>query len=217
MTALQQDMLFSLPLFATLSADEKDAFAAEKPYTVYHVNAGEVLSTLPNYQDSLAVILEGSAIVQNKKGDSACIRILPVGAIFGVASLFSDEVACDVVISTVTAKTPCKVVFIEKSWVELRIKANSDFALAYIRFLSNRICFLNQRITAFTAPSATERLKNHLTSLCEGNYPKEITVNAVQLASMLNVSRISLYRAFDALEEKGIIQKNGKTITILKD
>jgi CRP-like cAMP-binding protein len=212
LTASQQNLLFSLPLFTTLRIEDKNALLDEKQYVVHQVKAGEVITSLPNYHNSLCVILDGSAIVQNEKGEAACLRVLSSGSIFGVATLFSQE--CNV--STVTAKSACNVCFIEKSWVESRIRCNSNFAFAYIHFLSNRICFLNQRITAFTAPSATQRLKSHLTSLCEGVYPKEITVNAVQLAAMLNVSRISLYRAFDALQEEGIIQKQGKTITILK-
>ncbi len=212
MNATQEKLLFSLPLFSSLTQEDKNALIGAKLYTVYRLNAGEVITALPDYHDSLCVILEGTAMVQNEKGDTACLRMLSTGSVFGVATLFSQE--CNV--STVTAKSACLVCFIEKQWVESRIRCNSDFALAYIHFLSNRICFLNQRITAFTVPSATERLKSHLTSLCEGVYPKEITVNAVQLATMLNVSRISLYRAFDALQEAGIIQKQGKTITILK-
>ncbi len=212
LTDKQKKLLFSLPLFTTLTETEKEDFEQEKPYAIHCVKIGDALTSLCDYDSSLSVILNGEAIVQNEKGDSACLRILQSGSVFGVATLFSRNTH----ISTVTAKTACKVLLIPKEWVQARIQTNPAFSLQYISFLSERICFLNQRITAFTAPSATQRLQSHLESLCEGGYPKEITVNAVQLASLLNVSRISLYRAFDALQEKGIIQKQGKIIRILK-
>ena len=42
-----------------------------------------------------------------------------------------------------------------------------------------------------------------------------VTCPATQLCQRLGVSRASLYRAFSALEDSGLILRKGKTITVV--
>ena len=85
----------------------------------------------------------------------------------------------------------------------------TELALNYIKFLSGRIEFLNLKIDAFTATDAAQKLSLYLY-----NSTSEETKNLTELAKRLNMGRASLYRAVEALEKEGIIEKNGKKITV---
>ena len=173
---------------------------------------GESISDALHHAPAIAVLLSGNASVHNAEGDPTCLRLLSRGSVFGVASLFAPSA---VPISTVRATSACEVAFLGADLVTQWITQNTDFSMHYIRFLCDRIRFLNGRITAFTATCATEKLRNHLYELCGGHYPVTLVLNAARLATMLGMGRASLYRAFDALEKAGHIVKNGKSVTVL--
>jgi CRP-like cAMP-binding protein len=94
---------------------------------------------------------------------------------------------------------------------------SSVFAVNYIKFLSDRVAFLNRRIDSFTAPDAEKSLARFicLNATSESEYQHEVGVkNYSEVAQRLNIGRASLYRAFEALEDEGLISKDGKTLKI---
>ena len=80
----------------------------------------------------------------------------------------------------------------------------------YLRYLTGRIRFLSGRLQALAQPGAEGKLARYLLSGGGG----ELTCSATQLSQRLGLSRASLYRAFAALEENGLITRRGKTITV---
>ena len=87
----------------------------------------------------------------------------------------------------------------------------------YIRYLTERICFLNRKITAFTAGSAEARLAVYLSGLpIDSENTLTLPCSLSELADMLNMGRASLYRSLDSMTESGILLRNGKKITLLK-
>lgn len=71
---------------------------------------------------------------------------------FGAAALFGKDSGY---VSTVISKTASDVLFVSESKVKELITSDSQVALAYISFLSDRIRFLNRKISAFTAKMQT--------------------------------------------------------------
>lgn len=173
---------------------------------------GESISDLLHHTPAIAVLLSGNASVHNAEGDPTCLRFLSRGSVFGVAALFAQTPDP---ISTVRATSSCEIALLGADLITQWITQNPSFSMHYIRFLCDRVRFLNGRITAFTATCATEKLRNHLYELCAGRYPVTLVLNAARLATMLGIGRASLYRAFDALEKAGHIVKNGKSVTVL--
>lgn len=206
------DFLGQIPFFATLQERDWRLLQRSKSLRCQTFSANERISDVLHGADAIAVLLSGNATVHNAEGDQACLRVLSPASVFGVAALFART---EQPISTIVAKSACEICFLPASLVEKWLHQNSDFSMQYIRFLSDRIRFLNGRITAFTASCATEKLRNHLYELCGGHYPTTLTLNAARLATMLGIGRASLYRAFDALEKENKIIKNGKSVTVL--
>ena len=96
------------------------------------------------------------------------------------------------------------------------VSSNQAFAESYIRLLTSKIQFLNNRVKAYTSGSAEARLAFHLLSLDESKSGRvEVGVSKTDLADMLDIGRASLYRALDTLTEKGIIKYCKSEIIIL--
>jgi CRP-like cAMP-binding protein len=81
----------------------------------------------------------------------------------------------------------------------------------YLRYLSGRIRFLSARLQALAAGGAEGKLSRYL---LENAAEGALVCPATELAQRLGISRASLYRAFQALEDAGLIQRRGKTILV---
>ena len=173
---------------------------------------GEDILSPQSEEKKLGFILLGEANVYSAdKERSALIRTLGVGDSFGVSNLFDNERHF---VSFIVAKKASSVIFFSPQTIERLLSDSERFRGNYIRFLSQRICFLNQKISCFTAGSPERRLAVFLCSQSDSQ-SFSLNLNANSLSEMLNVGRASLYRAFDKLIADGYIKKDGKTITLL--
>ena len=161
------------------------------------------------YSPVICVIIKGEARVS--KGETV-ISHLKDGEIFGAAFLYNQSYEFE---NTVTALTPLKVVIIEKSGVDQLIKCDSSISFNYISYLSERIGFLNDKIEGYTKPSAEEKLLLYLKKNADINNGKcEISVSMTELSHVLQISRASLYRVIETLEQQGKICRDGKKIYV---
>ncbi|MBQ5677554.1 MAG: Crp/Fnr family transcriptional regulator [Clostridia bacterium] len=161
------------------------------------------------YSPVICVIIKGEARVS--KGETV-ISHLKDGEIFGAAFLYNQSYEFE---NTVTALTPLKVVIIEKNGVDELIKCDSSISFNYISYLSERIGFLNDKIEGYTKPSAEEKLLLYLKKNADINNGKcEISVSMTELSHVLQISRASLYRVIEALEQQGKICRDGKKIYV---
>lgn len=202
-------ILKDAPLFSTLADKDLTFLIKNSEIAVYQT--GKEISL----DDKISVVLKGSVTVTGQTDEKRLlIRILGVGSVSGVASLFADTHSA---VSTLTAQKTTEVLLISHETVEALIKKNPAFAMAYIRFLTSRIRFLNERIRAYTVDNTEAKLALHLLIANENNAEIiELPVSLSTLANMLDMGRASLYRALDTLTEKGIIKRNGRTV-IIKD
>lgn len=169
----------------------------------------DIVFSKETYSPVLCLIIKGEARVS--KGETV-ISHLKDGEIFGAAFLYNQSYEFE---NTVTAITPLKVVIIEKSGVDELIKCDSSISFNYISYLSERIGFLNSKIEGYTKPSAEEKLMLYLQKNADINNGKcEISVSMTELSHVLQISRASLYRVIETLEQQGKICRNGKKIYV---
>lgn len=207
------EVLFGLPLFE--GADRAILTATiDKHARVETFSCGQAIAAPSDTEKRLGVILEGEASVFSAdESGGALLRVLKKGDTFGVANLFSTQ---DHFVSLIVAKKQCSVLFLDRVSAERLLCDDPVFRLNYIRFLSDRICFLNTKISCFTAGTPERRLAVFLLTVGEAEAECfSLSVNANSLSEMLNVGRASLYRAFEKLEAEQLIERNGKTITVL--
>lgn len=169
----------------------------------------DIVFSRDSYSPVLCIIIKGEARVS--KGETV-ISHLKDGEIFGAAFLYNQSYEFE---NTVTALTPLKVVIIEKSGVDELIKCDSSISFNYISYLSERIGFLNSKIEGYTKPSAEEKLMLYLKKNADINNGKcEISVSMTELSHVLQISRASLYRVIETLENQGKICRDGKKIYV---
>lgn len=156
-----------------------------------------------HFRRSLGVVLSGQ--LQVTKG-SLAVSVLEPGDLFGAAALYSDEPEFA---TTITARGPSRCLMLEQRLVDRLLAEHSQIRENYLRYLTGRIRFLSGRLQTLAQPGAEGKLARYLLSGGGGSCP------ATELCRRLGVSRASLYRAFAALEDSGLIRRTGKTITVV--
>ena len=129
---------------------------------------------------------------------------------FGAAALFGKDSGY---VSTVISKTASDVLFVSESKVKELITSDSQVALAYISFLSDRIRFLNRKISAFTAKNADSAVA---TAMLEER-SQSFELNVSRLSKKLGIGRTSVYRSLESLENLGAIKYSEGTVLILSE
>lgn len=198
--------LADIPLFAACRQETVSKLIGNGAQLV--LKSGDSLDR--SYLGMLGIVLNGSAdIVSADQGKPVILRSLCSRDVFGAASLFTRGNAP---LSTITATAPCQLLFLSRDAVREALSADEKFLDAFLSFLADRVSFLNRKIRCFTAGSAERRLALWLIS--EERDALVLPVLTV-LSEMLDIGRASLYRALDKLKDEGLIERNGREITIL--
>ena len=174
---------------------------------------GETAYSGKSFSRSLGVVLDGSLRVtkDNADGHAMIMSTLVSGSLFGAAALFNDE---EQYATNITALEASRIVFFSQRLVERMIRREPQIAENYIKYLSERILFLNKKMYLLTAGTAEQRLAGFLLDNLPIGHAAELPLPMNRLASALNISRASLYRAMDALCGCGAVVKTGKKICI---
>lgn len=173
----------------------------------------EVVYDKTNFSRSLGIVLEGRLRVTKENADkrSIVMSTLQRGAMFGAAALFNSEPEYA---TKITAIEHSRVLFLPQRLIKRMIEREPEIAENYIRYLSERILFLNRKIYFLTAGTVEQRLAGFLLdNLAVGEF-SEMPMPMHRLADALNMSRASLYRAFDELTASGAVSKQGKLVCI---
>ena len=199
--------LCNCPLFLNCQPDVLEGVLADPDCSLRSFDSGQTLYQPHRFSRCLGVLLSGSVRVTR---DSLVISVLSRGNLFGAAALFNEEPDYA---TTLTACTPCRVVLFPQNVVSRLMDASAQIRDNYIRYLSGRIRFLSGKIRSLAADGVEEKLKQHLLTTLSPDLPR-LNCPATELAHRLGISRASLYRAFESLEQQGLIQREGKAILV---
>ena len=192
----------------------KRALADERCRLV-ETEKGAVIFDVFDYRNSLGFIFAGRIEVTKPSSSRYSMNTLAKGSLFGSADLYDDNTQ---VVTVLTAAVNCRIVFFPLGLLETLMREDSTVSFNYIRFLSGRVRFLNEKIDGLVSQNAPASLGNYLALNAEPSGGKLIvrpTGSISALAEQLNISRASLYRAFDTLERGGLIKRNGRKIEIV--
>lgn len=204
-------------LFDGYSSDEIDEIIAPigsfKEY-----DPGEVI--LFNGKDgntvSLCIILSGKAVIRScDTSKSTLLRFVPAGSAVGVAGLFSSS-PIETVVTACGESSAAAFILSRDTVLGLIDKSEGiRFRNNLLNLLSDKVHFLNERISCVTGGSAERRLAVFLNSCgIKDEEPIDIGMSMTALAFSLDIGRASLYRAFDSLSSSGIIRREGDKLFI---
>lgn len=169
---------------------------------------GSKISLNFSEEKCIGIAVKGDIQIRNK---NIVLMQLREYDTFGLAYVYSLNECTSI---EAVAVSECKAVFINKSGIDKLILKSPRFAKKYIEQLSEEINLLNERIEAYTSPNSVEKLYSYLCMLLS-NPNLEQNIKMTELSKQLNISRASLYRAFEELESSGKITRDGKNIKIL--
>ncbi len=208
--SVDADTLLSTFIFSGYSREELISLLSETKRDVRTYAKGEVIFSPQSFRRELGVVLSGRVLVT--KGELTVSELVR-GDIFGAAALFNDE---ERYVSTLTARTRCTALFLAQETVRELITREEKVRVNYVRYLSNRIRFLSDKIDALTQVGGRQRLSSYLLSNADENGCVRTGCSMTELSSRLHIGRATLYRELSKLEETGVLARTGRTITILK-
>lgn len=210
----QMALLMKTGLFGVVPRSTIERITASPLCKQKRFEKGELVYGKTEFSRSLGIVLSGRLRVtkDNADGHKMIMSTLSGGSLFGAAALFNDEpeYATDIV-----ALEKSTVLFFTQSLMQRMIRREPQIAENYIKYLSERILFLNKKMYFLTAGTAEQRLCSFLLDNAQEGVETTLPMPINKLACVLNISRASLYRAFDTLLSSGAIAKQGKTITVI--
>ena len=152
-----------------------------------------------------------AAVYKTAGGGKLLISVLPEGSLIGAATLFLNNGGAA---TEIRAKRACRIACFDEELVKELMRSSFEFTLRYATYLTERIHFLTQRIESIGCTTAGDKLYSYLLQ-CSEDGRVVLPMGMGELAEALNMSRASLYRVMDALEDTERIRRDGKTIYIL--
>ncbi len=165
-------------------------------------------------------IIASGKVSLNKEtisGNRIILSILDAGDIFGEMIAFSDLKVWPV---TVIAQEDSRLFFLPPGQF-LGNCANicashSTLIMNTLKILSNRTLLLNHRIEHLSARSIRGKVSRYLVDLYSQTGQSVVTIplKRHELADYLNIPRPSLSRELSSLRDRGLIEFQGRTITL---
>ncbi len=200
-------------LFDGLSNDERMRLINILPVIKVQYFRGDVIYSPSGFERRIGFVYDGECAVTSPSSQDSQVTFnrLKAGASFGVTTLFSEKNEFPTV---VLAKTNCSVLFIEFEQIQQLIEQNKQIALNIMRFMTNRIEFLNERIASFSAGTVERKLVAYILENIKRTDELEFCFNKKQCAEALGCGRASLYRALDILVSEELITLSKNKIII---
>lgn len=174
---------------------------------------GEKIFTEFDFERKIGFVLDGTCEVKKTRNERASIPLnsLTKGDSFGILSIFSGGEKYP---TEINAKKAATVLFIPKDDVVRLVEIHPKIAKNIICFLSDRVNFLNDKISTFSADNVEQKFSNYLMINYSSLADIGFEINHKRAAEAINSGRASLYRAIDSLRSKGIIKTENKKIYI---
>ena len=207
MTSRERTMLRDSFLFRAVPEEGLEWALAQSRREGAH--KGEVLYTAHRFQRSLGFVLSGR--VRVTRGD-LLVDVLEPGMWFGAAALFNQREDYP---TTLTAMADCQVLFLSQETVAELMERWPRAGVNYVHYLSGRICFLSDRLNSLAAGSAEEKVEQFLRRSADAD--GVVCVPATAVPRALGLGRASVYRAFETLEERGVLTRQQKKFVLKSD
>lgn len=202
----------NLFLLNGLSSDDKETIISLFDETIIF-KKGELIYSGDSFLRAIAIIVTGKAVAVTNNERRLVMKELSAGSCFGAAAVFGHNKSY---VSSVTAQSDTEICFIKESVLTEIFKKYPQTAVNYITFLSDRIRFLNNKLSVISGSDADDTVLKYLTSLSDSDGYAAIPVSMTMLAKMLGLGRASLYRSLDALEQSGNIIRENNKIKVIK-
>ena len=175
------------------------------------IRQGQVIYLQDQSAEYLYGLREGEVrtSILSEQGEEKLLTVYRAGSIFGEASFFDGLPR----VSTATAQTDCRIVRLDHQTVDRLFRQHPELASAMITYLARTVRLLSSHVDTMSFQQADRRLRDLLL-----NHPDAdgiIHVTHEQLASALNVNRVTVSRILSDLAKRGYLETGYGAITLL--
>ena len=173
---------------------------------------GETIYSANQFKKALGFIIKGKASATTDNSDLLFMKTFSKGSIFGAAAIFGNA---DAYVSRIIADSKTEVLFIDEETLKQIFAKYPQTSINYINFLSDKVRFLNKKLQMISCTNAEDAVYKYLIDNMDSEKLVKIPVSFTLLAKMLGLSRATLYRGFDALEQKNKIKRDKNIIKVI--
>lgn len=200
-------------IFSGISEESLTSYMEKIDPKVVRYSKGEQICSPESFVPRIGIIHSGECEVfrAHSENNKVSLRRLARGDVFGVIAVFADKEEFPTVI---VARKRSEVIYLNKREVLGLIDSIPDVSKNIILFLAQRIAFLNDKITTFSASTVEEKLASFLLNRAKSE-GMSFTINKSKLAEQIGAGRASLYRALSSFIERGIITIENNCLQII--
>lgn len=177
------------------------------------LDKGRMISDRQNGQNHVVLVVKGKIEVYSiaLDGKEILLSLLKEGDCFGISNLFLSDTELPTVLM---CAADSEVLLIPKHLLIEAMKANGELAIRYATIYNRKIQFLLQKIESLTMQSGKCKVAEYLLSHADDQDVVTLEHSKEHFASVLGISRASLFRELSYFQNEEIIAPVGNEIRI---
>lgn len=208
------DTLLQLPLFLGLAQEDFTCILGKVKLHFTKHKTGETIAVAGGCCNQLIFLLKGEISSCTTSPDNAysLIEYLQAPCLLEPQSMFGMNTTYT---STYSAETEAHTVSISKTFVREELFRYEIFRLNYTNIISNRAQVLNTRLWEPLTGTQEERIARFILYRCERQTGKKLLkIKMEKLAEILNDTRLSVSKALNKMQDKGLLELHRGEILI---
>jgi len=210
------EFILNTELFMGMAKEEAGRLLQEANLVIKSYVYGDLVYGLNREVGAIGIMLKGKvhAMKYLSSGKNMILKVIQPGDTFGVGSVFSEK---DLRLSYMEVSEESLIAFISESSL-IKLFKNENFMKNYVKLLNSRIRYLNHKVDILSQSSIRDKVLMYIydLTLLQGNKEEIIlSMSKQSLADYLGVSRGSLYRVLDELEEECVLMWKKDKIMLL--
>lgn len=177
------------------------------------LDKGRLISDRQEGKSHVVLVVKGKIEVYSiaLDGKEVLLSLLKAGDCFGISNLFLADTELPTVLM---CATDAEVLLIPKDLLIEAMKANGELAIRYATVYNEKIQFLLQKIESLTMQSGKCKVAEYLLSHTDEHNIAVLEHSKEHLASVLGISRASLFRELSYFQNEDIITQDRDGIRI---
>ena len=175
---------------------------------------GEVIYSSDNFSPAVGLVLKGAAVAVTDNANAVVMKRFSAGMCFGAAAVFGNG---DTYVSRIIAKKDTEIKLLNEELLTEIFALYPKTAINYIAFLSDKIRFLNGKLSVISCQNSEDTVYKYLISVTDTENYAQLPKSMTELSRMLGIGRATLYRCLDALEESGKILRENSKVKVIKN